>query len=277
MLVVINYSNEKYEHVRKTCTSTALAVGKADKVIEWSPSMISEFIAQHPEHFSYKRGAGLWLWKPYIVEETLNKMDDGDYLLYVDAGVQFIRSITHLVRQMDSSGVDVMTFELPLLERQFTKAETVKIMQLGGVNIENQILSGYILIRNTVFARNFIHQWLEAMLDIRLCSPDQFTDIPNPPDFIAHREDQSVLSLLVRKNGLEVFRDPSNYGKFPFEYANKRWTYNPKTYTNSHYPVILLSNRGRNPKEYLRAYRMKSLLHILGLYNYTTYSWKYLR
>ena len=35
-----------------------------------------------------KRGYGYWLWKPYIIKITMDKMNDGDILLYLDCGCE---------------------------------------------------------------------------------------------------------------------------------------------------------------------------------------------
>ena len=32
------------------------------------------------------RGYGYWIWKPYIIHKMLQKMNAGDFLLYIDAG-----------------------------------------------------------------------------------------------------------------------------------------------------------------------------------------------
>lgn len=33
-----------------------------------------------------RRGFGYWIWKPYIIEQQMNKMEDGDVLFYIDVG-----------------------------------------------------------------------------------------------------------------------------------------------------------------------------------------------
>ena len=35
------------------------------------------------------RGYGHWLWKPYITKITMDKMNDGDILFYLDSGCEF--------------------------------------------------------------------------------------------------------------------------------------------------------------------------------------------
>ena len=40
-----------------------------------------------------KKGYGYWLWKPYIIKKTLEKMKKGDILLYLDVKLIFKRKI----------------------------------------------------------------------------------------------------------------------------------------------------------------------------------------
>ena len=37
----------------------------------------------------YRRGYGYWIWKPYIVNKMMNRLNDGDILVYTDAGTQW--------------------------------------------------------------------------------------------------------------------------------------------------------------------------------------------
>ena len=38
----------------------------------------------------YRRGYGYWIWKPYIVSKMMSRLNDGDILVYTDAGTQCI-------------------------------------------------------------------------------------------------------------------------------------------------------------------------------------------
>lgn len=48
------------------------------------------------EHFKDKlvpsRGFGYWVWKPYIILETMKKLNYGDILLYVDIGCHLVKN-----------------------------------------------------------------------------------------------------------------------------------------------------------------------------------------
>ena len=276
MVYVVNYANgEPFESNRKVCTWTAKFFGKANKVIEYTPNDISrDYISAHKNIFSYTRGNGLWLWKPYLIDKALSQINEDDWLFYADAGVTFINSIYHLIRSATESGTDIFTVEQPLLCRQFTKRECYKIMGVEDHG-ENQAL-GLLLLKKSDKSVRFVKEWLSLCEKEELISPKKFyPEIKEWDDFFAHREDQSILSLLRTKWGLPAFRDFSDYGEMPFMYSGQ-WSYNPQKYLNSQYPTIILCNRKANPYLYWLKYKIKTILrHFDIVYTEKNYKVKY--
>ncbi len=60
---------------------------------------------------------------------------------------------------------------------------------------------------------DFSGSFLEQAQDKRLITDmENVMGYPNYHDFIAHKHDLSIFSLLSKKAGLESFRDPSQFG-----------------------------------------------------------------
>jgi hypothetical protein len=57
-----------------------------------------------------KRGAGYWLWKPYIIYRELYAARDGDIIIYADAAVNVVANISHLTKL--TSKQDIIVFKL---------------------------------------------------------------------------------------------------------------------------------------------------------------------
>lgn len=269
MIYVINYSDAKYEANRKANTSSAYKYGKVDKVIEYSPSDIDpSFVEENKKIFEYKRGAGLWLWKPYIIKRTLEFMKDGEWLFYCDAGALFIDKVDKLVDFAIAQNTNILLFDISLLNRQFTKREAFIKMGVED-HSENQILSGYILLKKCQESIALVDEWLEGCKDEQLNSYERMCpEIEEWPDFFAHREDQSVLTLLALKHGYKSYRDPSDYGEFPMMYShNEGAKCVPLKHEESKYPTIVLGVRKADPKKYKRKYYIKKLLSFFHLYN----------
>lgn len=282
-VLAINYADDKFEYQRKYNTKTAYEKGKVDKVIEYSPRDIdNDFFQDNKVIFNYERGAGLWLWKPYVILKTLEQMDEGEYLFYCDAGAFYVNPVKKMINVMEKCHIDLMTFEIPLLERQFTKKETFVRMKYDDYS-QNQICTGYILIKKSFSSLSILKEWFTYMQDEICVSYKHFTQEEEFPDYVSHREDQSVFSIVCRKNGIIPFRDPSQYGERPWEYGWiksyegrwKRWTLNEKKYSTSSYPKVVVSNRKINPLVFKKKELYKSILWKIGLYNRYYYKYRF--
>ena len=53
----------------------------------YGPEDLSEdFIEKYKDIFKHSRGGGYWIWRPYILRSAINDINDGEYLVYLDAG-----------------------------------------------------------------------------------------------------------------------------------------------------------------------------------------------
>jgi hypothetical protein len=258
MIIVINYADHNFIKQQKYNTKTAYKYG-ADIVIEYSPDDLDqEFKRKYWHILSEKRGAGYWLWKPYIILKTFEKCNDGDYLFYVDSGAYFVNKISYLIEEMNRKNDYIMAFELPLIEKQWTKRDAFILMNCDSDYYaeSNQILAGYILARKCHASVKFFEEYLNYCTDYRI-----LTDLPNEmgkdnyENFIEHRHDQSVFSLLCKKYNIKPHRDPSQFGIYPIMYYSPGRLYNPKKYEDK-YPQILVSCR----RETSYYFRVKELL-----------------
>jgi hypothetical protein len=274
MIYVVNYADERYKVQQKYNTRTAYKKGKADIVLEYSPESVDEtYKIQFSHIFSIKRGGGLWLWKPYIILDALDKAKEGDYIMYADSGSYFVNSINHLVNIMEQDEINIMTFENPLLERQWTKKETMVNMEYKDRGLQ-QIIATFILIKKNEFCHLFIQQWQHYMEDEINLSPQKYRlDIEEDEDFIAHREDQSVLSIFCHKMNVIPYREPSQYGDRPWEYARNNRICYEKNYQNSKFPRIVVSNRRVHPVKFRFKEQIKMILYWCNILN----KWKYLK
>lgn len=248
MIAAVTYSTDNYESVRKLNVKSAYSKGKADLVFEFTPDDIDEeFKKLNARILSKPRGAGLWLWKPYAIKKALSQINIGDYLIYSEAASIYVNRIQYLIDALELSGQDVMVFELPLISKQWTKAETFVKLKCDtfGFEEKNQIGASFILLKKTIHSQNFINEYLESCCDEVAISAEQFDkSILNPKEFIDHREDQSILSILSMKYKIKPFRDPSQFGRRPWEYIlAKDILYRPAEYQNSNYPIIFQHTR----------------------------------
>ena len=216
MKLLINFANYDFYSAQKKNSQTGLSVGGFDKVIQYNPKDIdSAFCQKNQRLLSHKRGAGYWLWKPYFIRKTLAMLQDGDYLFYCDSGSHFISSINPLIKICEEFNQDLIVFELTHLERVWTKRDALILMNSDEDKFINtpQRLGGFSLWKKTPNTVNLTEEWLYYSQDERILSdiPNQL-GIPNYSEFIEHRHDQSILSLLTKKHNIPAHRDPSQWG-----------------------------------------------------------------
>ena len=67
------------------------------------------FVRKNAHIFTQKTGGGYWLWKPWVIAETLRKIPEGDILIYADTGFVLKKDITKLVEELTEQ--DILVFQ----------------------------------------------------------------------------------------------------------------------------------------------------------------------
>lgn len=215
MILAINYADEKWKPAQKYNSKCALKYG-ADEVTEYGPELLDkDFKEANKELLSFKRGGGYWVWKPYIILDALNRLEDGDYLFYSDSGLALIKPLSNFLEPLKKSGQNVMCFSTIYPEKYWSKRDAFTLMGCDAAEYYNtlQIMSGISLFKKSIETIALVKEWLYYAQDIRIV-----TDNPNVmgkenyEGFIENRHDQTVWSLLCKRHHILPFRDPSEYG-----------------------------------------------------------------
>jgi hypothetical protein len=152
-----------------------------------------------------KRGYGYWLWKPYIILQTLNIMQDNEILLYADAGCEIMNNpeeMKQLLKNCDNN--ELLYSSTPCIERQWNKRDLLNYMDMDKPHFINTLQSQatFILIKKNVNTFNFIKEWYDIASTNYHFIDDSSSILQNYDDFIEHRHDQSIFSLLTKKFNL---------------------------------------------------------------------------
>lgn len=262
MIHFINYADEKFLRKQKLNAISAKIFGKADIVKSYNIKDVSpEFYEYNKATFECERGGGYWLWKPYIILKHLETIEFNDYLFYCDSGSVIIRSLKSIKKIMEDDGKDIMLFDLPLLEFQWTKKKVFESLGCEDEHFKNtnQIMSGYIFIKKTDFSINFFKKYLELCLRVDNLNDSENVGINDK--YLAHRHDQSILSLWAKKNGIEPYRDPSDYGDFPEKYLSPGRFFLIKDKKNK-FKTFILATRKENTLLYLLKYLIRKIIKV---------------
>jgi hypothetical protein len=215
---LVNYSDKTHQNAQIENSNSATSIGGFDEVFSFNLKDLGEdFVSDNIKIMSQPRGAGYWMWKPFVIKKALDLINDDDILMYSDSGISFIRNIDELVDIMDNTDEKLLLFELEDIHpnKRWTKRDCFVYMGLDDEPYlsKNQLLASYILMRKNDFVINFINEWLHYAKDYRVITDStNECGLLNYPEFVDHRHDQSILSLLGRKYKIKNIPDVSQFG-----------------------------------------------------------------
>tara|TARA_R100001163_G_C5062362_1_gene199435 strand:- start:852 stop:1781 length:930 start_codon:yes stop_codon:yes gene_type:complete len=217
----ISFGNGLFENQLKRISKEAADVKWFDEIIAETPETISEFINEHKEVFSYPRGLGFWLWKPYIILRQLEKMNDGDDLFYCDAGSRILPHREYRFNEYRNYFLNqqpIWASGTHHLLKQFVKRSLLKRLEIEereDILNSHMVEGGFVMIRKNDESMRFVNQWFDLCIEDNYkylnddLHEDQFSD------FLDHRHDQSILDSLIKIKGYYWF-DEDCYGVGPF-------------------------------------------------------------
>lgn len=151
-----------------------------------------------------KRGYGYWLWKPYLINETLKIMNYGDILLYCDVGCELNKNgINNFFKLLNIVNIKkIIGFKASSCDVIFTKRDLSNQYINFGLNIKvlllKQLQAGSLLIQKCKLTDKIIDEWY-SKCEIYHNIDDSKSILPNYKVFFEHRHDQSVLSMILKK------------------------------------------------------------------------------
>ena len=169
-----------------------------------------------------KRGFGYWFWKPYLILKVINELKDNDIIHYLDIGCHINNNSNKFKKYIslldaDTRGLvafqyypivneDFKDIDFPKREEyKFTKADLFDYFgYLNNDKIINtpQFWAGSFFIKKNDFCIRFLENWIEVFKNNFELINDSPSSKKNFPGFIENRHDQSVFSLLCKKNSI---------------------------------------------------------------------------
>lgn len=213
--VLIAYANEPMKYSLMFLKFQARWSGVFDKVITYSEKDIPDEI-RNIQEYKCKRGGGYWIWKPYIIWKTLQDVEDGDFVCYIDSACLINKGTEwdmyfSLLNRYDTVCFQYDNFISSWDEKMgcgsskikyWTKRETLDFfdnyLNTTEYNDYSKIMAG------VIFAKGKDNHLINEWLDITLKNSSLISD-PKPSDvqydFFSgyHRHDQSIFTPLVWK------------------------------------------------------------------------------
>lgn len=209
-LVTYAAGGEVYFRNQNAVAQYALNKG-VDFILNYRKSHIDQkFFEKNRSIFNEKVGAGMWLWKPYIILRTLESAPDDSIIIYVDASFKIRKPISRFLEQMGQDDI-LLVQDQDRLNGAFVKGDTFQFLNCKDDSCRQSphLWSALIVVRNSPRSRAFIKAWLDACENEKALNATPYHQMPNYPEFKWHQFDQSVLSLIYHKypDGIKILKE----------------------------------------------------------------------
>ena len=205
------YNDGKYE-LNRLIISINQYLPEFNVIVFNKEDIDSEFKEKYDDILKLKRGGGYWLWKPYIINRLLNVVNNGDIIFYSDTMYYF----TELSNQLLDPLNDILVWRNKPNEPNYLMKNWCKSRVIVDTNICHEVFeknaeicwAGALVLRKNEFTVKLMNDWLNLC-----CTLDYIIDTPenNHKEFIEHRHDQSLLSVILIKNNIPLQTFPNKY------------------------------------------------------------------
>lgn len=240
----------------------ARRLGIFDEVVLYTPADLPDYLLRSPL-MKAKKGGGYWSWKPVLIHETLLRHDEGDVVVYVDAGCTLNKSTEWDLMFKLMQGYDTLCFhydaEMPVWEKFGNTSTRIKYWtKQSALNFldnycqDSSYHEALKIWGGLLFAKGKNNSFLKRWLDITLNHPEVITDpteeelAHQPAGFAYHKHDQSVITALANndKTVLVLPEISETNGETSFVWAERL--------------------RARNFRQYLAESSKHRLRHLFG-------------
>lgn len=212
-LIGVTFGTPDFKWSAEIARHSSLTVGGADQFFVYSPENILPDINAHPDIYKQdSRGFGFYAWKPAVLLKVLREHAcEGDTVFYIDAGISVTGSLYPYKQAVQDH--DALLFHVGEYKRKdykqkwYTKHDT--FLEMGtdedAYREAYQVMGGLQFYRKTPQSMLFVeelYRWCHTFSCINdVCRSTNF------PDFVDHRHDQSILTMLHVKHTMNKSTD----------------------------------------------------------------------
>ena len=203
---LITFGVGPFEKSKWRLAKQAEETGWFDKVIVYGESDVKQFYhAGRKQKHSWHPFSGFCWWKPYIQQMTMDKIENDDIYLYLDAGCSINKNggdrFYEYLELCDNSP-GLICFggsSTDVSENVYTKRDLLKFLDCDKPEYFNhgQIGGGIYFAKKNELSLSFLSDY-KKICDIDHLINNDKSYHEEYPEFLDHRHDQSVLSLLIK-------------------------------------------------------------------------------
>ena len=212
---LVSFATPQYKYAQKQLGESAMQYGvNILHAFNERDLKKTAFFKTNKHIFNQKKGFGYWLWKPFFILEMMKKAEQSDIIMYADAGNTVLADLKPLFEICLNQ--NIVLFQVHKRKNKtWTKHDAFELMNCNEEYYREaeQVCGSPQLYKVCPESISFVEKWLNFCQNAHiLTDSENINGAANDSEFIDHRHDQSILSLLALKEGIKIHRDPSQYG-----------------------------------------------------------------
>ena len=229
----ITYGTKNFRVAKSHVINLAKYSGFFENTIGFNRSSLSSnFKNKYSEILKYPRGAGYWIWKHEIICDVLDKIKEGDMVVYSDSGSSFNyfakKRFYEYIDILNTSEFGNFRIECESIHKE-NKWTTSELFHYFNIDNKSKIATGTQLeATHMIFKKNkHTHDYMNEYKNLLDYDSKLITDTYNLSGQISafeeNRHDQSIFSLLSKIYGGEVIENETHFledkneqEKYPF-------------------------------------------------------------
>ena len=223
MIHLITYGNNNYNNSKKRLYNEALSSGWFDTITLYGDEDLDNtFKIQFKEILQQQRGGGYWIWKPYIIKKHLDKLQDDDILIYLDAGCSINKygkqRFNEYINMVRNNDVGIISFQMDHIEKNWTTREIFQYFNIeeedAKIKNSGQIMATIQIIKKNPNSIKLINLWNKVLYTNPLLFTDYYNNQNQQYYFKDNRHDQSVFSIIRKKYNSIILKDETFFEPF---------------------------------------------------------------
>lgn len=205
--------------------ASAMNVARFDSALIGNMNVLDPLFKKQNENIlGHARGAGYWLWKPYVILKRLTELADGDVLCYCDSSYRFLSDARKIADEWLKDGDIGACHNKPNdskwhehTDRKYSKNDTFELMNVPCGNERERIKSttqawaGFILLRKSKMSVSFVREWLHYAQNAQIITDSRSVMGREDPQFIDNRHDQSIYSILLKIKHVKMHHNDNQF------------------------------------------------------------------
>lgn len=207
MIELLSFADNRFSTSR--IKKEAVLTGWFDNIICGGEELLeSWYYSKYKKRFG-DRGFGYWQWKSYLIRKELDKLSEGDILVWLDAvctiNMRGEKRFREYVQQVKDDPVGILVSECNHLEKRWTKGDLFvyySITDRDDILNAKQKQSGIICILKSKKSCLIVDEWYYVSHEHYSLISDTPSRFPNDISFRENRHDQSLFSILCSMNNV---------------------------------------------------------------------------